>query len=163
MHRRQFLAGLALLTVAGSAAANELPPPAPTSAKPEEVVQNLYDRYVGDAFDYMTDPKLRERYFTAATADLLAKTFAKSNKKNEPGIDYEPLIDGQDGEVKDLEIVTKASTPTKAIVQANFKSFDQKLGIGFDMVFEKNVWRIEDIRGRKGASLKKAAQQFLKS
>ncbi|MEJ1158248.1 DUF3828 domain-containing protein [Prosthecomicrobium sp. N25] len=158
------LAGAALATAwpAGPArAAGKAPPPAPAGASPEAVVRNLYDRYAAGAFDYMTDRRLAARTFTAATAGLLARAFAKSKKLDEPGIDYEPLIDGQDGEVKGLTVATTAATTDKATVTATFKSFDETLTVTFEFRREKGVWRVEDIRGREGTSLRGVAKAFL--
>jgi hypothetical protein len=167
MNRRRFLfAATAPLLVALAAAmpvaAAGKPPVAPPDAGPQAVVQSLYARYAAEAYDHMTDKALRRRYFSAATATMIEKVFAKSKKLDEPGIDYEPLIDGQDGEVKDLAVTVVSADPAKAVVEAAFTSFDQKLVVGFDLVNEKGVWRIGDIRGREGASLRKIMAEFLK-
>jgi len=165
--RRLCLAGLAagvmLFGIAdGRAEEAKKPAPAPSGpdAKPEEIVKNLYDRYAAEAYDYMDDP-LRPRYFSAATDALLKKAFDKSKADNEPGIDYEPLIDGQDGEVKGLSIVTTANTPAKVTVEARFTSFEDKMTVIFDFVSEKNAWKIDDIRNKEGNSLKAVAKDFL--
>jgi hypothetical protein len=172
LHRRQLLAaaGLSLavvaLTVATAAAVenvhNKMPPTPGPDARPEDIVKALYDsRNVDLAFDYMSD-QLRPRYFTTATSELLKKVFVRSEAENEPGIDYEPLIDGQDGEVKGLVIVKTAATPDKATVEARFTSFEDKTIVIFDFVNEKSIWKIEDIRDKEGNSLKAVAMDFLK-
>ncbi len=163
--RRFFLImSLAAATVSAARAEDAkkpLPPTPGPDAKPEEIVKNLYDSYaIEGGFDYMGD-KLRPRYFTQATGDLLKKVFVKSEADNEPGIDYEPLIDGQDGEVKGLVITPTASTPVKATVEARFTSFEDKMTVIFDFVPEKNVWKIDDIRDKEGNSLKAVAKDFL--
>jgi hypothetical protein len=137
-----------------------VPPPSGPDAKPEEIVKNLYDRYLAESYDYMDEP-LRAHYFTQATDKLLKKVFDKSKADDEPGIDYEPLIDGQDGEVKGLTIVTTASTPTRATVEARFVSFEDKTTVIFDFVLEKTSWKIDDIRSKDGNSLKAVAKDFL--
>jgi len=163
--RRSFLIA-SLATMAPAIARAEdakkpLPPTAGPDAKPEEIVKNLYDSYLIDqGFDYLGD-KLRPRYFTTATSDLLKKVFVKSEADNEPGIDYEPLIDGQDGELKGLTIATTLSTPAKATVEARFTSFDDKMTVIFDFLLEKTTWKIDDIRDKQGNSLKAVAKDFL--
>jgi hypothetical protein len=142
------------------------PPPSAADASPEAIVKNLYDRYLAGAYDYMDDG-LRAHYFATATDHLLARVFDKSKTDNEPGIDYEPLIDGQDGEVKGLTIVMTSSTPAtstapgKATVEARFTSYDDKMTVIFDFVTEKAVWKIDDIRNKEGNSLKAVAKDFL--
>lgn len=162
MNRRHLIAGLAIL-VAAPALAAAAPPPAPLTAKPEEVVRNLYDRLAAEAYDYMTDRKLAARYFTASTLKLLDEVDVKSRKNEEPGIDYDPLIDGQDGEVKKLAVAVKSATAEKATVVATFVSFGAKMRVTFDMRFERGAWRVEDILGREGSSLRGVARDYLKS
>jgi hypothetical protein len=163
--RRSFL--IASLAVASPVLAyaddakKPLPPTPGPDAKPEAIVKTLYDSYLADqGFDYMSD-KLRPRYFTSATADLLKKVFARSEAENEPGIDYEPLIDGQDGDVKGLAIVTTATAADKSTVEARFTSFEDKLTVIFDFVTENGAWKIDDIRNKQGNSLKAVAKDFL--
>ncbi|MBT9291991.1 YbjP/YqhG family protein [Prosthecodimorpha staleyi] len=165
MHRRAFLllASASLVAAPALAAAKKpVPAPAPASAKPEDVVRNLYARLDAEAYDYMTNRKLAQRYFTASTVKLIDKVDAKSKKLQEPGIDYDPLIDGQDGEVKGLAVTVESATADRATVVAAFTSFDEKLRVTFDMQLEKGAWRVEDIRGREGSSLKAVAADYLK-
>ncbi|MDR3497557.1 MAG: DUF3828 domain-containing protein [Ancalomicrobiaceae bacterium] len=165
--RRQLLAFLAAGAVAAVAApacaevpAKKVPPPpAAVDAKPEVIVRNLYERYAAEAYDYLDD-KLRSRYFTKAMSQLIGKVFAKSKQDDVPGIDYEPLIDGQDGEVKGLAIVVTSESPAKATVEARFTSVDDKITVTFDFVSEAGGWKIDDIRG-KDSSLKEISKQFL--
>lgn len=172
MHRRDFVVRAAVALLLATAplalartahAAGKAPPPAPVAARPDEVVRNLYARYEAEAYDYRTNRKLAQRYFTAATLKLLDKVDAKSKKNEEPGIDYEPLIDGQDGEVKDLVVAIETATADAATVAATFVSFDEKMRVVFDLRLEKGAWRIEDIRGREGSGLKSVASEYLKN
>lgn len=164
--RRQMLALVAAALVLGTGAAlaedqpKKAPPPPPAAdAKPEDIVRNLYERYFAEAYDYLDD-KLRPRYFTKATSALIGKVFDKSKKNDEPGIDYEPLIDGQDGEVKSLTIVATNSAPPKATVEARFTSFEDKVTVIFDFFNDGGGWKIDDIRG-KDSSLKDICNKFL--
>jgi hypothetical protein len=162
---RRALICFALACLAVPVMAAETPKPLPETpgpdASPEAIVKVLYDGYRANAgYDYLGD-KLRPRYFSAATADLIKRVFVKSEADNEPGIDYEPLIDGQDGEVKDLTIVQTLSTPPKATVEARFTSFGDKITVIFDFVQEGTTWKIDDIRNKEGNSLKAVAKDFL--
>ncbi|MDR3373253.1 MAG: DUF3828 domain-containing protein [Ancalomicrobiaceae bacterium] len=164
--RRQMLAFIAAIVLMGAEGVQaeeptkKTPPPPPaTDAKPEEIVRNLYDRYFAEAYDYLDDT-FRPRYFTKATAQLIGKVFAKSQKNDEPGIDYEPLIDGQDGEVKGLNIVVTSQSPAKTTVEARFTSLEDKVVVSFDFVSEAGIWKIDDIRGKE-SSLKEISKQYL--
>ena len=164
---RRFFLIACLVQLAGAGAGfaetpkKKLPPTPGPDAKPEEIVKTLYaSREIDSGFDFFDDT-LRPRYFTQATDALLKKVFERSEAENEPGIDYEPLIDGQDGEVKGLSIVVTASGQAKSTVEARFTSFEDKTVVIFDFVAEANVWKIDDIRDKEGNSLKAVAKDFL--
>lgn len=146
MLRRHVLSIAAALTAASLLPARAANAVAPLDAPPEAVVKALYD--VGDTNDAMTEKAQRDRYFTPATADLLVKTFAKSDKLSEPGIDYEPIIDGQEGDPQGLTL-TKTETGDKATVVAKFTSYDEEISVTFDMERIKGVWKIANITGRE--------------
>ncbi len=162
---RRVLLAFAVTSFVLPASAAETPKPLPAppanDAAPEAIVKTLYDAYrIDQGYDYLGE-KLRPRYFTTATADLIKRVFAKSEADNEPGIDYEPLIDGQEGEVKDLNVVVTSNAPPKATVEARFVSFGDKMTVIFDFVQDANVWKIDDIRNKEGNSLKAVAKDFL--
>jgi hypothetical protein len=162
---RRVLLALAVSSLVLPAYAAETPKPLPAppgnEAAPEAIVKTLYDAYrIDQNYDYLGE-KLRPRYFTATTADLIKRVFVKSETDNEPGIDYEPLIDGQEGEVKDLNVVVTSNVPPKATVEARFMSFGDKMTVIFDFVQETGVWKIDDIRNKEGNSLKAVAKDFL--
>lgn len=162
---RRVLLAFAATCVVLPASAAETPKPVPApptnDASPEVIVKTLYDAYrIDQSYDYLGD-KLRPRYFTAATADLIKRVFVKSEADNEPGIDYEPLIDGQEGEVKDLTVVVTSNAPPKATVEARFTSLGDKMTVIFDFLQDSGVWKIDDIRNKEGNSLKAVAKDFL--
>jgi hypothetical protein len=155
MLRRRFMmlaAGSLFAVTAGVTRAEEPHKIAPPDAVPEAIVKLLYD--IGDTVDAMTVKAERERYFTAATAKLMAKVLEKSKKNDEPGIDYEPLIDGQDGEVQNLVITKTEEAGDKATVTAAFDSFDEKVSVDFAFEREKGVWKIANISGRPRGGVK---------
>ena len=164
MQRRTFLLALASAALLPAVPALAAPPSLPgDKATPEEIVRVMYARMAAEVYDHLIEKKPRQRYYSASTAALLEKVFRLGDKRNEPSIDYEPLIDGQDGEVKELQVVTVSSDAAKAVVEARFVSFGDKVTVGFDFVNEKGVWRIQDIRGREGTSLRAIAAEYLKS
>ena len=85
--------------------------------------------------------------FSSAFAKLVKTDDCVKEQKGEVGVlDYDPFIDGQDGEVKKLNIQMIQRDEEKATVEARFISFDEKKSIFFDVVLEKGAWRINDIR-----------------
>jgi hypothetical protein len=63
-------------------------------------------------------------------------------------LDWDPFINGQDGEVKSLAFKAISQSAAKGVVEATFTSFGTRQNILFDMVQEKSAWRIDDIRPR---------------
>jgi len=61
-------------------------------------------------------------------------------------LDWDPFINGQDGEVQKLVTRVVRRDNDKAVVEASFLSFKRKQSVLFDMVLEKGTWRIDDIR-----------------
>lgn len=85
--------------------------------------------------------------FSSAFAKLVKTDDCVKEQKGEVGVlDYDPFIDGQDGEVKKLNIQMVQRAEEKATVEATFISFEEKKSIFFDVVLEKGAWRINDIR-----------------
>ena len=88
----------------------------------------------------------------------LAALFARDEKYGvESGgvglLDWDPFLNGQDGEFKDLTIKIVSQTEARGVVEARFTSFKSPVSILFDMVQESGSWRIDDIhpRDEKGA------------
>lgn len=163
MHRRAFIAAAvsaALVPSLAFAAGKKIGLPDP-KASPEQIVRNLYDRNAAEEIDYLED-KPRKRYFTASTDKLLGKAFKISEKRQEPSIDYDPVIDGQDGDPKNIVIVPISSDATRAVVEARFDSFDEKVVVTYTFENEKGVWKIEDIAGRGRAGVRARAENYLK-
>lgn len=61
-------------------------------------------------------------------------------------LDFDPFLNGQDGEVKGLKTQVVKRDEDRATVEATFHSLGQKQSILFDMILEGNAWRINDIR-----------------
>ena len=88
----------------------------------------------------------------------LAALFARDEKygRESEGVgllDWDPFINGQDGELKGLAIRTITQAVDKSTVEATFVSFRKRQSVMFDLVTENGGWRIDDIRPRddKGA------------
>jgi hypothetical protein len=85
--------------------------------------------------------------FSSAFAKLVKTDDCVKEQKGEVGVlDYDPFIDGQDGEVKKLNIKMVQQEEEKATVEATFISLEEKKSIFFDVVLERGAWRIHDIR-----------------
>lgn len=92
------------------------------------------------------DEPHRSRLLSTRLAALVAADQAESRKNDEPGrLNYDPFINGQDGEVQGLQLKALSSDGRKGTVRASFRSFGEAMTIDFALVFENGAWRIDDI------------------
>ncbi len=100
------------------------------------------------------DRALVDRYFAKELADFLWKD-AKESKGEVGVIDFDPLYNAQDTEIKNF-VVNKAKVDGgKATVVASFVNFDTKTRITFKLVQQDGVWKISDIQYTEGHALLK--------
>ncbi|RXT46477.1 hypothetical protein B6S44_27145 [Bosea sp. Tri-44] len=150
-------AALVVLSLPGHAAE---PTPDATVRKAYEVTQKTLD---GGG-----EPPWRPPHRDALMSKNLAALFARDDRyQDESGdighVGADPFINGQDGEVKDLQIgLAGKASRGRARVVASFRSFGQKMAVRFLMVEEGGGWRIDDIVNRidgKAYSIRAALSQ----
>jgi hypothetical protein len=123
---------------------------APQETSPEDAVRALYSPYLpgGDerksAFDNEAE---RAKRFTASLTKELKAYFARQEKAGEPGgLDFDPIVNGQDYKIGQLEVRADKTVPGKtAVVIAEFKNFDESARLKFKLAFEGGVWKVDDI------------------
>jgi hypothetical protein len=122
----------------------------PVSSAPEFAVRSLYSPYMpgGDesksAFDNESE---RAKRFAAGLVKEMKAYFAKQEKAGEPGgLDFDPIVNGQDYKVGQLNVRADNVVPGKsAVVLAEFKNFDENVRLKFKMVFEGGAWKVDNI------------------
>lgn len=123
---------------------------APAADGPGDAVRALYSPYLpgGDermsAFDNEAE---RAKRFSASLTKELKAYFVRQEKAGEPGgLDFDPIVNGQDYKVGQLEVRTDKTVPGKsAVVIAEFKNFDEKARMKFKMTFEGGAWKVDNI------------------
>lgn len=163
MRRCRF--GSAAFFIAGAIPASAAAP-APATDTPVATVQSFYDwddAQWHDKVPYVMGKSLRDHLFSRRFAALVAAD--ERCQQAEHGlcyVDYNPWIDGQDGEVDDLHLVLMQGDAKRAVVTAQFKSLGQKVALRFDLAQEDGRgWRIDDIHGRSVRSLAAHLCRFL--
>jgi hypothetical protein len=155
MDRRAFLVSLAAFA-ALPARAEDWP------TEPQAIVTRLYGFYKKDSKGAYADKQVHARYFSASLEALVKKAEAKSRKINEPIIDFDPVINGQDWDApKALQVTVESSEADKQTLKAKYTVFNEPNFVIFDFVREKDAWRIFDLRGGEGKdawSLRKIAK-----
>jgi hypothetical protein len=123
---------------------------------PEALVAQIYKAHDAEKSPFFQDQNraLVDRYFAKELADFLWKD-AKESKGEVGVIDFDPLYNAQDTEIKNF-VVNKAKVDGgKATVVASFMNFDQKTRITFKLAQQHDAWKISDIQYTEGHTLLK--------
>jgi len=152
MRRRDMLASALALTALAACSPEpekvEAPTPevAPNFPDPAETVRPIYEPYLTRA---ETFPSFRDQ--APWSADLwrqLEAMVARSNARNEPILDFDPVIGAQDYELSGLSVTTESAVQNShAAVRARFINLGQPEEIVFYMIWEGDAWRVDNITG----------------
>jgi hypothetical protein len=127
----------------------------PASTSPTKVVTDLYRAHKGkaDPLQYPASKKLLATYFEKGLLSLFLKD--QSESKGEVGkLDFDPLYDAQDFDIKDFSIALVAQQKDSAEVAASFKNIGTSEKIVFVLSNTAQGWRITDIKYSDGRTLK---------
>jgi len=145
------LAALAACSRDQNKAKTPEPAPAPAGEElgfpdPADVVRPLYDPYLTPG---ATLPSFQDQ--APWSADLWAQLqamVARSEARNEPILDFDPIIGAQDYELTGLTVGTEAAAQNShAAVRARFTNLGRPEEIVFYMVWEGDAWRVDNIAG----------------
>ncbi len=128
--------------------------PAADATAPAALVSALYKAHDNNKSPFFqTDDKARlTKHFTKELADLIWKDAKESN--GEVGaLDFDPLYDAQDTEIKKFAIQPAKITEGKATVLVNFVNMGEKQQITFRLMQEAGAWKIADIQYSAGHTL----------
>lgn len=132
------------------------------TAAPELLVAELYKQHDAkkSPFFQKKDRALVDKFFTKPLADLIWKD--SNGPLGEMGaIDFDPLYDGQDIEIKKFAVDKGEIKGETASVVANFTNFGEKRAVFFAMKQSGGNWKIEDIKyGRQGSLLQMMKEHF---
>ena len=126
------------------AAAVALAACAPKAAGPDAVVKTLYAPYVATPAAAIPAFDTRDVY-TPDLKALIAKGETFGNLIDEPVIDYDPILGGQDGAVKNLVVAAGEVTGDTANVTAKFDNMGTAKKLTFAMMRIDGAWRVDDI------------------
>lgn len=127
----------------------------PAATPPTKVVTNLYSAHQGkaDPLVYPVSKKLLGAYFEKGLLSLYLKD--QSESKGEVGkLDFDPLYDAQDFEIKDFAVALATQEKDSAEVAASFKNMGTSEKIVFLLSNTAQGWRITDIKYSDGRTLK---------
>ena len=138
MMDRRFILGVALATFAAPVFAQGKP----ALDTPLAAVKMIYDPKVKDT----------QRPYSKKLRALYNAAIKKSKQVNEPvsGLDFDPIISGQDSDDdfrKTLKYSVEPRGAGKAVVVVKLKQFktEPEITIFYDIILDGTEWRIDDI------------------
>lgn len=141
---------------AADSAARPSPSAARPATSPDAVVSDLYKQHDAERgpFFQTKDRARVDKYFDKVLADLIWKDAVES--KGEAGaLDFDPLYNAQDMEIKKLSVRTVGQEGGEAEVAATFENFGEKQRIVYRLVAVGADWKIAEIDYGGGTTLSK--------
>lgn len=152
MQRRHLIIGLGAAALAAcSPAAEKQEAPAADNAgramtDPAMVIRQLYEPYLTEG---ATFPDFQNQApWSASLWTLLQAMMARSQAINEPILDFDPLIAAQDYQLANLNVATESMVEaSSAVVRASFTNAATPTEVVYDMIWEGDRWKVDNIRG----------------
>jgi hypothetical protein len=121
---------------------------------PNALVADLYRQHnLKRSPFFQTRSRARvDRYFTRRLADLIWKD-ARASKGEVGALDGDPLYNAQDMKIKRFSIGSPKYSNGGAEVRVSFENFGKKNELVFQLVKDRNGWRIDDIKYDDGTTL----------
>jgi hypothetical protein len=129
-------------------------------AAPDTVVADLYKQHDAKKSPFFQTKSrgLVDKYFTKATADLIWKD-AKTSKGEVGAIDFDPLYNAQDVDIKNFAVGKGDVKDENATVAVTFTNYDSKQTLTLALRLIDNNWKIDDIKYPEGHSLLKILKE----
>ena len=124
---------------------------------PDAVVRELYKVHRngrGHVFEKQ-GRKLQQRFFDAKLAALLWKALTETPEGELGRIDFDPLYNALDVQIKNFRVGAATIKGNAAGVPVTFVNFEQRVRIDFRLVLTKGAWKISNIDYGSGSDLLK--------
>ena len=127
------------------------------ASTPDAVVRELYRVHrngYGHVFE-KTGRKLQQKYFDAKLAGLIWKDLTETPEGDVGNLDFDPLYNAQDFQIRNFVVGAASVTGDKASVPVSFTNAGRKERLKFSLVKEGGVWKISNIDYGEGSDLVK--------
>src|SRR6266404_1452480 len=153
--RELMLSGAASLLATAVAQSALAAPPAPDD--PAGIITAIYTRAAkgkgdgGGAF-IIENKAAKAKYLSRSLADLWAKADAHTPKGDVGPVDFDPVTNSQEPDVKSFKAVAEKLEPEKAVIAVTLTGRAAKppkpadRTVRFDFVRDAGRWKIDDIR-----------------
>jgi hypothetical protein len=148
-----------ILSAAAALLATVLPRPVAAADDPAGILTAIYARAAngkgdgGGTFVIQTKAS-RTKYLSNTLVALWAKADARTRKGDVGPIDFDPVTNSQDPDLKSFKVVAEKQEADKAIVAVTIKSHQREARakaadntIRYEFVHEAGQWKIDDIKG----------------
>ena len=119
----------------------------PVISLPETVVKELY-RVHRNGYGHVFEKqgrKQQQKFFDQKLAALIWKDLSETPEGELGNIDFDPLYNAQDTQIKNFRIGASTIKGNTATVPVTFMNFDQRVRIEFRLVNTKAGWKISNI------------------
>ncbi len=118
--------------------------------RPDSLITEIYG-VAGPSGHYQkplgifVEASLRERYLSKRLRTALAEMDERTPDGD--ALDFDVVSDSDKPDVHDLRIRTESESPEKAVVVADFKSYDdtERTVLRYDLVLEDGAWKIHNV------------------
>lgn len=120
---------------------------APVISFPETVVKELY-RVHKNGYGHVFEKqgrKLQQKFFDQKLAALIWKDLTQTPDGEVGNLDFDPLYNAQDTQIKNFRVGASAVKGDTATVPVTFMNYDQRVKIEFRLVDTKAGWKISNI------------------
>lgn len=107
---------------------------------PKALLEAFYQPYFTN--DFAED---ESAFRSAALKGLYAADEARTPVGEMGALDFDPYIDGQDYQIDDLVIGEPVLSGNNAQVNVSFDNFGRPTALIYDLVFENDGWKIDDV------------------
>ncbi len=121
---------------------------------PEAFLKAIYEPYKNDKFKGQPYWETA-RFFVPDLAQAIDRDMAESKKRKEPPtLDGDPFVDAQDWKIEATRYACPDVPGDRATCVVSFKNIGEAKALAVYMVRGPQGWRIDDIVGRGGSSLR---------
>ena len=148
-----------ILSAAAALLAPVLPRPAAAADDPTGILTAIYARAAkgkgdgGGTFVIQTKAN-RTKYLSNALVVLWAKADARTKQGDSGPVDFDPVTNSQDPDLKSFKVVAEKQEADKATIAVTIESHQREgrvnpadKTIRYDFVHEAGQWKIDDIKG----------------
>ena len=119
----------------------------PVLSLPETVVKELYRVHrngAGHVFEKQ-GRKLQQKFFDERLAALIWKNLTQTPEGEVGNIDFDPLYNAQDTQIKNFRVGVSTVKGNTATVPVTFMNFDQRVRLVFHLVNTMQGWKVSNI------------------